>query len=353
MSPDPASRFAPRTCVYEVTLACDARCVHCGSSAGRARADELGTDEALRLFDDLALLGCESVTLSGGEPLLRADWPALAAGVRARGMRAELITNGLTAAEQADRIAAAGLFGVTFSVDGPPEIHDRLRGVRGALERLLAGAAALAKRGVRIGAATQVNRANLDHLDLLHDLLVDNRFEGWQLQLTMPHGRAAARAAELCLAPVGLLRLEQELLAIKARTHLFVQAADNIGYMGLREPVLRSGVPGQAAVYAGCQAGMRVVGVTSDGTVRGCLSMPAAFDEGSLRQRSLVEIWRDPQAFAYNRRFAVADLDEPCRGCAFARVCRGGCHSQAFAAGGAIGSNPYCLHLLQRAGGSP
>ncbi|MBW2276010.1 MAG: radical SAM protein [Deltaproteobacteria bacterium] len=352
MSGDRSTRFKPRYCVYEVTLACDARCIHCGSTAGRARANELDLKDALHLFDDLADLGCESVTLSGGEPLERPDWPDLVAGVRERGMRAELITNGLQVAAQADRIAAAGFFAVTFSVDGPPEVHDRLRGVPGAFERVVAGAAALVDRGVRIGAATQINRQNLPLLDRIHDLLVEHRFEGWQVQLTMPHGRAAALVDELCLKPVDLLPLESALLAIKSRTDLFVQAADNIGYMGRSEPVLRAGRPGRAAVYGGCQAGMQVVGLTSDGAVRGCLSMPPSFDEGNIKQRPFTEIWNDPEAFAYNRGFATADLDQPCRDCAFAKFCRAGCHSMAVAATGSICSNPYCLHLVQRAGES-
>jgi radical SAM protein with 4Fe4S-binding SPASM domain len=205
---------------------------------------------------------------------------------------------------------------------------------------------------VRLGAATQVNRRNLELLDRIHDLLVEHRFAGWQVQLTMPHGRAAARRDELCLRPQHLPRLERALLAIKARSDLFVQAADNLGYMSRSEPVLRSGRPGRTAVYNGCQAGLRIVGITSTGDVRGCLSMPPTFDEGSIKERPFAEIWADPQAFAYNRRFAVADLEEPCRGCAFAKVCRAGCRSMAAAATGSIGANPFCLHRLQRDGES-
>lgn len=340
--------FAPLACVYEVTLACDARCVHCGSDAGSARSDELATAEAMTLFDDLAASGCESVTLSGGEPLLRGDWPALVEGIRASGMRAEMISNGLGAARQADAIARAGFFAVTFSVDGPPEVHDALRGIPGALDRLREGARALLERGVRLGAATQVNRLNLPLLDETHDLLVEIGFTGWQVQLTMPHGRASGRKDDLCIAPGDLVCLERTLLSIKARTGMFVQAADNIGYMSRSEPLLRSDGHGGGSCYGGCQAGMKVVGITSSGTVRGCLSLPAVFDEGNLRERSFADIWGDPNAFAYNRRFDAGSMDGECRGCVYGHICRGGCPSMAFAARASIGSNPYCLHTLER-----
>jgi len=353
MSPDPAVIGPLSSCVFEVTLACDARCRHCGSDAGKARADELTTAEATALFDALAALGCRCVTLSGGEPLLRGDWPTLVDRIRLAGMRAELISNGLSLESQADRVARAGFFAVTLSVDGTPEVHDALRGVPGAFARLRAGALALLDSGVLLGAATQVNRLNLPVLGRIHDLLVEIGFSGWQVQLTMPHGRAAAHDGGMCLAPGDLPTLARVLLEVKAHTGLFVQAADNIGYMSRSEPLLRAGSPDRAGCFGGCQAGLNAIGITSDGTVRGCLSMPDAFDEGNIRERSLADIWRDPDAFAYNRRFDASSLVGGCLGCAFARICRGGCRSLAFASTGGVGSNPYCLHLLERAGEAP
>ena len=60
--------YAPRTCVWELTLACNMNCRHCGSRAGKARPDELTQPEALRLCQDLADLGVKRLTLGGGEP---------------------------------------------------------------------------------------------------------------------------------------------------------------------------------------------------------------------------------------------------------------------------------------------
>ena len=57
-------------------------------------------------------------------------------------------------------------------------------------------------------------------------------------------------------------------------------------------------------------------------TVVGAMCRPA---EGNLRQRRLAEIWNDPDAFAYNRKFRVEDLRGACAGCEFGEVCRGGC----------------------------
>ena len=85
----------PTTCVWELTLACNLRCGHCGSRAGRARPDELSTEECLGVVRSLAALGCELITLSGGEPTLRSDWSTLARAIRDHGMVVNMVTNGV------------------------------------------------------------------------------------------------------------------------------------------------------------------------------------------------------------------------------------------------------------------
>jgi len=349
-SPLIPSEPKPLICVWEITLACNARCIHCGSSAGEARPRELATDEATALVGELASLGCRTITLSGGEPLLREDWPVIAGAARGKGMSVDLITNGLLAEARADAIARAGLAGVSFSIDGPAPVHDELRRVDGALERLLRGAAALKSRGVRIGAVTQVNRLNVSSLGWIHDLLAGRGFEAWQIQLTLPHGRAAERES-LCLEPGEMPPLERTIVELVKRGTLSIEAADTIGWMSRAEPLLRSGGPRGHKVWGSCQAGLRAVGITSDGTVRGCLSMPPPFDEGNVRERSLGSIWNSPGAFAYNRKFSANDLEGACAACAFASICRGGCTCLAWTATRTTTSNPFCLRSMDDGAG--
>jgi radical SAM protein with 4Fe4S-binding SPASM domain len=261
-------------------------------------------------------------------------------------MQLDMITNGLSVAEKADAIAGCGFSAVTFSIDGPATVHDSLRGVRGGLAQTLRGAEALRERGMRIGAVTQVNRRNLHRLDETLEVLAAHGFSGWQLQLTMPHGRARHRNQNhaLCLGPDELPELESKLVDLQTKARLFVQAADNIGYMSRHEPGLRSGRAPVERCWTGCSAGIQVVGITSDGTVRGCLSLPAgAADEGNVRTRSLAEIWSDPQAFSYNRAFTPAALGPGCCDCAFGIICRGGCQSLCFATTGKFHHNAHCI----------
>jgi len=64
----------PYSVNIELTLACNMRCEHCGSSAGRPRPSELSVEEFDTLFADLKRLGGYEVCLLGGEPFVRPDW---------------------------------------------------------------------------------------------------------------------------------------------------------------------------------------------------------------------------------------------------------------------------------------
>lgn len=66
-------KYQPMTDVWEVTMGCNMRCGHCGSSCAEALPEELTSKEALDLCDEIAQLGLRWITLSGGEPLTRKD----------------------------------------------------------------------------------------------------------------------------------------------------------------------------------------------------------------------------------------------------------------------------------------
>src|SRR4051812_36710902 len=67
----------PAYVVWELTLACDQPCTHCGSRAGDARPTELSTDAALKIVDQLAAAGAREVVLIGGEAYLHPRFLAI------------------------------------------------------------------------------------------------------------------------------------------------------------------------------------------------------------------------------------------------------------------------------------
>src|SRR5262245_37466656 len=140
----PVSRPLDQACrpiyaVWEVTLACDLACRHCGSRAARARPDELSTEECLDLVDQLADLGALEVILIGGEVYLRDGWLDILRRIRDRGMTPLLTTGGRAfTQERAIAAAEAGLVSASVSLDGDEATHDRLRGVPGSYRAAVA-----------------------------------------------------------------------------------------------------------------------------------------------------------------------------------------------------------------------
>lgn len=345
--------FAPRIAVWEITLACDMRCRHCGSRAGKGRVDELSTEEALALCGALADEGCVHLTLSGGEPLLREDWPRLAEALTSRGVLVNAISNGRRFDRAlAEQVKAAGLHDIGFSIDGLEQTHTYVRRVAGHWRKLLGNFELCRELGIPSAAITMVHRRNLHELPELHGILAERGVEVWQLQIGVPSGNMADQP-DMVLEPRQVLELVPMVAELRRRPGPRVDVGDNIGYYGGYEAELRADeCTGPRGYWTGCQAGCSVVGIESDGAIKGCLSLPSArnhedaFIEGTIRERSFHEIWHDPDAFAYNRRFAREELEGFCRTCEFAEVCRGGCSWAAYAFGGRFDSSRYCYHRL-------
>jgi radical SAM protein with 4Fe4S-binding SPASM domain len=340
--------FVPLRCTWEVTLACNLRCGHCGSRAGQARADELTSDEANLLIDDLAALGCREVSLAGGEPTLRPDWDALVARLAGHGLWVAVVSNGLTwSPAHTQRAQRAGISCMAFSIDGLERTHDCVRKAQDGHRQVLAAIDLCAAAGLRVAAITHITRRSLPELEELHALLGRHGVHSWQVQLGVPMGNLAEDRQSV-LGPAEIAELLPRLAALrKSGRAPHVVVADNIGYYGKVEEDLRDAGT-RVGFWVGCRAGLEVLGIESHGDVKGCLSLPSArngrsdFVEGNLRQRRLSEIWNDPDAFAYNRKFRVEDLKGACAGCEFGEICRGGCTWTSVGGSGHAHDYPHC-----------
>ncbi len=287
---------------FELTTACPCRCVTCGSNCGRAADNELTTDELFRVLSELKDLGCQRVSFLGGEPLCRPDLMRLIKEARARRMLVEVITSGTgldpTCARQ---LKDAGVNSVTVSVDGLRSSHDAQRGSVGAHAQAIKAISALRAARISAGVTTQVNRMSLPELESMGDELLGAGAIGWQLQPTLPMGRAAG--SPLILEEQDMPELLATLRRLARRTKLRPIITDALGWWTTDDPRLRSADGALSRCWLGCFAGIRHLGITSCGDVKGCMILPAEFVEGNLRNETLRQIWEDPQRFAYNRQY--------------------------------------------------
>ncbi len=335
--------------VWEITLKCNLGCLHCGSRAGRARADELSTAEALEVVRQLAQAGIKEVTLIGGEAYLRPDWLEIAAAIGKAGMICTVTTGGFAiSAETAKNMRRAGIRQVSVSVDGLEATHDFLRGRPGSRQRCFATFEHLKSAGIALAANTQINRRSADELPAVYQELKKAGVEAWQLQLTVPMGNAADHT-ELLLQPFELLDFYPKFaeLVVRARAEgVAVYPGNNMGYYGPFERIFRGGENG---VWMGCQAGLTSIGIEADGTLKACPSLPTdAYAAGNLKDQTVGELLRDSERMGINLSAGKTNGTDHlwgfCATCEFAASCRGGCHWTAHVFFGLRGNNPYCHH---------
>jgi len=344
--------------VWETTLRCDHACAHCGSRAGDARPDELSTDELLVVADSLIRLGAREVTLIGGEAYLRGDCYRLISYLRDGGIRVTMQTGGrgLTA-ERCKRLREAGLAAIGVSVDGTAAAHDELRASPGSHAAAMAGIAHARAAGLLVTSNTQVNRRNMH---ALRETAADLKAAGvavWRAQLTAPMGRAADEP-DWILQPYMILEvidtlaeIQRECLAeaeqrqIPADRAFHVRLGNNLGYYGPHEQLLRARPGMQNAHWQSCGAGKFVMGIESDGTIKGCPSLPTGpYAGGNVRELSLEQIWAHSDVIAFTRDRTPDELWGFCKGCYYAEVCRAGCSFTAHTTLGRRGNMPFCYY---------
>jgi len=125
---------------------CNCRCAMCDYWKGDPGEKTMLTPEDLAgQMDGFRSLGIRWILLSGGEPLLHPDIRALCGMLRTLDVKLSLLTNGLLLVQQSSAVLEC-FDEVIISLDGSPEVHDRIRGVPGAFEKMAEGVRALKTR---------------------------------------------------------------------------------------------------------------------------------------------------------------------------------------------------------------
>ena len=149
---------------YEIILnhSCDLKCRFC-SQAGFDPAARCTPADAVRRIYTAKRLGYTRLGFSGGEALLRADLPRLAAAARKVGFKAvRLQTNGMRLADRAlcARLAEAGLTVCKFTFLGAAAVHDANTGTPGSFSKSLRGLDNMLALKLAVGVNLLLTRAN-------------------------------------------------------------------------------------------------------------------------------------------------------------------------------------------------
>ena len=134
------------------TYRCNLKCVMCSQRAGRTHdADsppwydpkrEITVEQWIPFLDQISTFR-PIIYWSGGEPLMYPGFKDLVHQIKKRKLIVHMATNGVLLPNVAEYLVKEGIEGISISLDGPPEVHDRVRGVKGAFNGAAEGAKAL------------------------------------------------------------------------------------------------------------------------------------------------------------------------------------------------------------------
>ena len=333
--------------VWNVTKACNLRCIHCYASADNRPAEyELTTEEGFRLLEDLAQFGCPVVLFSGGEPLVRPDIFDLIAYAVRLGLRAVLSTNGtLIDHDLAKELKKLGLSYVGISLDGIGEVHDRFRGSKGCFEKVIQAIENCQRESLKVGLRFTINKFNAEEIPKVFDFVEEMKIP----RICFYHLVYAGRGTKLMEYDLSHEETRKWVDYIIDRTKelhdkghkVEVLTVDNHAdgpYLYLRMKM--EGNPRAEEVYqlllmnGGNNSGVGIGCVSWDGEVHAD-QFWRHYSFGNVRKRPFSEIWMDTSdPLMAKLKEKKKHVKGRCAKCRFLEVCGGNFRVRAEAATG-------------------
>jgi MoaA/NifB/PqqE/SkfB family radical SAM enzyme len=284
---------------------------------------EIRNEDLAPHLESLRALKVKWIVLSGGEPLMHSDLTSLCRLLRTEGIRLTLLTSGLSIEKHAE--AVADLFDdAIVSIDGPPEVHDRIRGVVGAYKQLQCGIAAVRafRRGIPVHGRSTVQKQNrrflretvrtshtlgLNSISFLAADLTSsafNRAEGWSPE----------RQEETALSLKEVDELDQEMEALISEGREEIDSGFIVERPGkLREIVrhFRCHLGQEPSRSPRCNAPWVSAVIESDGAVRPCFFHEAV---GNIHDGPLIDVLNSSKALTFREQLDVT-INATCRNC--------------------------------------
>jgi len=301
---------------------CNCRCMMCDIWQIR-QVREITVQDLARHLESIRALRVRWVVFSGGEPQMHTDVAALAHLIRAEGIRVTLLTAGLLLEPYA-RSVVDTIDDVIVSLDGPREVHNQIRGVPKAFDRLAQGVRALRKLRADfvVRARSTVQKANYRHLrdtvrtahqielDSISFLAADVTSEAFN----HPGGWTEKSQNGVALDAEDVGRLEEEIESL-IREHgkditsgFVVENAEKLRRIVLH---FRAHLGQLAPVSPRCNAPWVSVVIEADGTVRPCFFHRPL---GNIHEKGFIEILNGEAAVDFRRHLDIPN-DSVCQRC--------------------------------------
>ena len=322
---------------WMTTNKCNLTCKHCYQDAcPDACANELTTDEARTLIDQIAAAGFKIMIFSGGEPLMRPDIYDLVAYAASKGLRPVFGTNGtLITPEVAGRLKECGACAMGISLDSLDRAkHDSFRGLEGAWDATVAGMRACREVGLPFQIHTTVLDWNEHEVCDITDFAVEHGAIAHYIFFLIPVGRGKY-INDTSLKVAANERLLRQIMAKQAEVSIDVKPTCAPQFTRVAEQL---GV--KTRFERGCLAGLTYCIVSPEGVVRPCAYMTE--EAGNVREQPFDEIWKTSPVF---ERLRTREYGGSCGTCDFRAGC-GGCRARAASShdGDFMAQDDYCAH---------
>lgn len=347
--------------VWNCTHACNLKCIHCYANSDASFAqDELTTEEAKTMIDDLAAFGAPVLLFSGGEPCMRPDLVELMHYAKDAGMRVVISTNGtMITPELAQRFAEVGLSYVGVSLDGGPKTHDFFRGIEGSFDKAIEGIRNAKAAGIKVGLRMTINKHNWQEINDIFDIMEQESIQ----RACFYHLVYSGRGSEMMEEDLTHDETRQAVRLIMDRTKEWfdrggtpeILTVDNhADGVFVYQELLKEDPERAADVYEllmmnrGNSTGAGISCVSWNGEVYPD-QFWRHFSLGNVRQRPFSEIWTDvsrstPQSeLMYRLKDKRPFVKGRCSKCKWLDICNGNFRVRAEAATGDLwASDPAC-----------
>ena len=305
---------------YEVeihfTKACNLRCLHCIYDAGRKLPNELEPILWCKVFNELESLKVLRIIISGGEPLVYPFSRSLIEHLSSKKIRVDLLTNGTLTDKDLAHLLSAPNFSITVSLDGAsPETHNLLRGIK-CFDKVLEGLKLLSEAKSHFHIAVTMNKKNLNEMEDIVETAIHLGAKSVNFIILDPLGRAKY-AQDLLLDTRDIA-----IISDKVRQLAEVYGESYIGYLDPSLPNYKDLDVYKKTTKIFCTAGTSRLAIRSDGMVFPCTYAfhDNKFAMGSIRSKSIEEIWSSTNWNLFRGRVELQDLHE-CKSCMLSSVC--------------------------------
>lgn len=325
----------PLSIVWEITLTCNAQCIHCYSGSGPDVFDpkELATSEALNVIDQLAHLKIIHLGFSGGEPLMRKDCFVLFEYAVSKGLSVSVATNGYNMNKAtAEHIKKIGIHNVTVSLDGVTNgTHDKVRGISGLFEKTIKAIKILVKGGLKVTIGFTPTKVNFTEAEKIIELAVKLAVSSVNLTEYVPIGRGDRY---IDLTPDEIKDTLERWITTGKKYEKYISTNWHDCRVALID------LDANKYKYMGCGAGILTARITVDGGVTPCV----AFNKivGNLREHSFEFIWNNSPFLNRLRDRKNISSNSNCATCEKISIC-GGCRATSLSYyGDAFAGDPHC-----------